>query len=191
MEALTESQWEYIREKIIKPMWFKSFQHTYEDVRLDYDDFESMCGFELSKAIQTFDASKSSLRTFIITVIRRKALMQIRDSKREKRKALLYAVSMDAPCDDLDVEIKDMIRDISAENQITNIEGVSDSATNVCNYLKEISSLQKSILICKLLDLEDSEIRNGLNISANKYNDLTKNMKRFEKEKHLRRVSDQ
>lgn len=183
-KELIEEQWQHIQKQVIEPLWHKTFHQMYEDVKLDYDDFESMCGWEITNAIEIFDVSKSSLITFATNVIKRKALTQIRDAKRNKRKASTYALSLDVPYGDSEVELKNTIVD-DAKNSSTNNP---ESILNVCNYLNEISGLQKSILICKLLEFDKDEICAGLNITNKKFNDLMKNMKRFEKEQHLRRV---
>ena len=183
---VTEEQWRYIQKEVIIPLWNISFSSMYEDVKLDYDDFLSMCGWEIDKAIKTFDPSKSSLKTFAVNVIKRKALTQIRDMKRNKRKADTYAVSIDVPYGDSDIELKYTIVD---ETSIERID-ILGSVTNVCNYLRELSSMQKNILICKLLEFGNDEICAGLNISSKKLNDLINNMKRFEKEQYLRRVNE-
>lgn len=183
---VTDEQWRYIQKEVITPLWNISFSSMYEDVKLDYDDFVSMCGWEIDKAIKMFDPSKSSLKTFAVNVIKRKALTQIRDMKRNKRKADTYAVSIDVPYGDSDVELKYTIVD---ETSIERID-VLGSVTNVCNYLRELSSMQKNILICKLLEFGNDEICTGLDISSQKLNDLINNMKRFEKEQYLRRVNE-
>lgn len=184
---ITDEQWRYIQKEVITPLWNISFSSMYEDVRLDYDDFLSMCGWEIDKAIKTFDASKSSLKTFAVNVIKRKALTQIRDAKRNKRKTDTYAVSIDVPYGDSEVDLKDILVD---ETSVERIE-ILGSITNVCNYLGELSSVQKSVLICKLLEFGNDEICAGLNISSKKLNDLINSMKRFEKEKYLRSVNEQ
>lgn len=183
---ITEEQWRYIQKEVIEPLWNISFSSMYYDVKLDYDDFVSMCGWEVDKAIKTFDATKSSLKTFATNVIKRKALTQIRDMKRNKRKADTYAVSIDVPYGDSDVELKYTIVD---ETSIERVD-ILGSITNVCNYLRELSSMQKNILICKLLEFGNDEISTGLNIPLKKLNDLINNMKKFEKEQYLRRVNE-
>ena len=186
MNQFSQEQWLNIKKEVIEPLWYGSFQHMYEEVKLDYDDFESTCGLEMAKAIKTFDVSKSSFKTFATNVIKRKALTQIRDAKRKKRKADTYAVSMDIPYGDSEVDLKEILVD---EASVERVE-LLGSITNVCNYLRELSGIQKSVLICKLLEFGNDEICAGLNISSKKLNDLISNMKRFEKEQYLRRVNE-
>ena len=110
--------------------------------------------------------------------------------KRSKRKAFTYSLSMNATYGDSELELKDIISEIVADKNNSDVGEYEESINNVCDYLKELSGMQKNILICKLLDFDNAEIRAALKIPSTKYNDLINNMKRFEKEQYLRRVND-
>ena len=47
--------WDSIKKRVVIPLWNGRFKSMYESIKLDYDDFESLAGIELSKAIKTFD----------------------------------------------------------------------------------------------------------------------------------------
>ena len=68
----------------------------YESLKLDYDDFESMAGEELTKAIRSFNPDKSNLFTYATNVINKKAITEIRNcTQRDVRKASHISQSID------------------------------------------------------------------------------------------------
>ena len=66
---MLEGNWEKIKTRVILPLWQGKFKSMYESAKLDYDDFESLAGIELSKAMKTFDSEKSNLYTYATRVI--------------------------------------------------------------------------------------------------------------------------
>ena len=94
MDILSDN-WTTIVNKVIRFQWNTRFKKAYEKAKLDYDDFESMAGYELTKAIYTYDETKSSITTFAADVVSKKALTEIRDwTQRDKRRASVEACSI-------------------------------------------------------------------------------------------------
>ena len=95
---ILEDNWEKIKERVISPLWYSKFKLMYENAKLDYDDFESLAGVELTKAMKTFDPEKSNIYTFATRVITQKAKTELRNcTQRDKRKTLHVADSIDIP----------------------------------------------------------------------------------------------
>ena len=134
--VLLEESWDQIKKKVILPLWNGKFKTMYERVKLDYDDFESLAGIELTKAIKTFDSEMSNLFTYSTKVVTQKATTELRDcTQRDKRKALYVAESVDAlerpeeiPCD-CDFETPE--------------DAVSEKMKK---YLDRLSKLQREVL---------------------------------------------
>ena len=148
--------WTAIRNKVIIPLWNGKFKGMYESVKLDYDDFESLAGIELTKAIQTFDSDKSNIFTYATGVVTKKAMTELRNcTKRDKRKALHLAESVDA----LDKTIVESIPYAG-----------SDSPKNVLSekmkmYLNKLSKLQKDVLFATAEGYTNEEIISKLKIT--------------------------
>ena len=84
-----EENWDSIKNRVIIPLWNSKFKSMYESIKLDYDDFESLAGIELAKAIKTFNSKKSNLLTFATGVVTKKAYTELRNcTQRDKRKTL-------------------------------------------------------------------------------------------------------
>ena len=133
---LLEGNWSQIKKKVILPLWNGKFKTMYERVKLDYDDFESLAGIELTKAIKTFDPEMSNLFTYSTKVITQKATTELRDcTQRDKRKALHIAESVDA---------MERPEDIPYNYDFeTHEDAVSDKMKR---YLDKLSKLQREVL---------------------------------------------
>ena len=144
-----EEKWDAIKNKVIIPLWNGKFRGMYESIKLDYDDFESLAGIELTKAMQTFNSDKSNIFTYATGVITKKAMTELRNcTKRDKRKALHIAESVDA----LDQTIVDSISYVD-----------SDSSKDVLSekmkaYLNKLSKLQKDVLFAMAQGYTNEEI---------------------------------
>ena len=94
--SLLEENWQTIKNRVILPLWNGRFKSMYEAAKLDYSDFESLAGIELTKAMKTFDPEKANLLTYSAKVVSKKALTELRNcTRRDKRKALHTATNMD------------------------------------------------------------------------------------------------
>lgn len=144
-----EEKWDAIKNKVIIPLWNGKFRGMYESIKLDYDDFESLAGIELTKAMQTFNSDKSNIFTYATGVITKKAMTELRNcTKRDKRKALHIAESVDA----LDQTIVDSISYVD-----------SDSSKDVLSekmkaYLNKLSKLQRDVLFAMAQGYTNEEI---------------------------------
>ena len=135
---MLEKNWQKIREKVVAPLWHKKFRSMYESAKLDYDDFESLAGFELSKALMSFDSDKSNIFTYATEVITKKAMTELRDcTRRDKRRVLHMAESVDA----LDATIPEKMS-YSIDSDIA-----EDTLSEKMKlYLSKLSTLQKDVL---------------------------------------------
>lgn len=141
-----EENWEKIKDKVILPLWNGRFKSMFESAKLDYDDFESLAGIELTKAIKTFDPEKSNLFTYSTKVVSQKAMTELRNcTRRDKRKVLHIAESVDA----LDSTV--------AENVPCNIIE-DDLSEKMKTYLGRLSKLQREILFAMSEGYTNEEI---------------------------------
>lgn len=147
--VVLEENWIAIRNKVIIPLWNGKFRGMYESIKLDYDDFESLAGIELTKAMQTFNADKSNIFTYATGVVTKKAMTELRNcTKRDKRKALHLAESVDA----LDKTIVESIPYVGSDNSK---DVLSDKMKA---YLNKLSKLQKDILFAMAQGYSNEEI---------------------------------
>ena len=150
-----EENWTKIRDRVILPLWNGKFKHMYENAKLDYDDFESLAGLELSKAIKTFDPEKSNLFTYSTRVVSQKALTELRNcTQRDKRKALHISESLD--------DSENAVCDIAIDEEKQEISELSE--LRVGNFINSLNNNQLRILILTLLEFEISDISHMLNI---------------------------
>lgn len=152
---ILEENWQKIKERVILPLWYGKFKHMYESAKLDYDDFESLAGVELTKAIKTFDSEKSNIYTYATRVITQKAKTELRNcTQRDKRKVLHIAESIDIP-------------DSPATNKpIEEKQEISElTELRVGNFINSLNNNQLRILILKLLDFDTTDMPSILNIS--------------------------
>jgi len=153
MLDISEETWRNIKNRVILPLWNGKFKNLYEVAKLDYDDFESLAGYELSKAINNFNPEKSNLLTFSTKIISNKAMTELRDcTQREKRKALYLSENIDT------------LDNAFADDMFKNTEddSLSDKMTR---YLGRLSKLQREILYAISEGYSSKEIIAGLNIT--------------------------
>ena len=172
---LLEQNWQKIKERVITPLWHRRFKSMYESVKLDYDDFESLAGVELSKAIQSYDPDKSNIFTFATGVIVKKATTELRDcTQRDKRKALHVAESIYSVNED-GSSILDIIEG-DAFNCKSPKDGFSDK---MITYLKRLSRLQRNVLFALANGYSNDEIMKRLGISAKELSDAHATLKAY------------
>lgn len=177
---ILEDNWCSIQQKIIVPLWKAIYKSKYELTKLDYDDFESMAGYELTKAMANFDESKSNIFTFAANVIKRKANTELRDcSDRDKRAALYCSESLDVPISEDQPTTK---LDVVAAPQVED----NTDPYKIKRYLMQLSSAEKDVIIFKLIGFDDEDIVNTMGISKKKYSDAIKSMRIYEKASILR-----
>lgn len=176
-----EENWENIRKRVILPLWNTSYKSKYRMAKLDYDDFESMAGYELTKAFDKFDSSRAGIYTYATQVIKRKANTELRDcTDRDKRASLHSAESLDVPVSNEQSTLKiDMIPSPQVEDN-SNIDKIK-------RYLMKLSATEKDVVIFKLIGFDEEDIINTLGITKRKYTDSIKSMRMYEKASLLRR----
>ena len=152
---LLEENWQKIKERVILPLWHGKFKSMYESVKLDYDDFESLAGIELSKAMKTFNPEKSNIFTYSTRVITQKAKTELRNcTQRDKRKTLYTADTIDSD--------ESIARQKPAEEK----QEVSElSELRVGNFINSLNNNQLRILILTLLEFDTTDMPNMLNMS--------------------------
>lgn len=175
---ILEKNWKSIEKRVIKPLWNNEFKSMYESLKLDYDDYISMVGYELSKAFLKFDESMSNLYTFSTNVVKRKGRTELRDyGKRDKRKTLSCSTSLNNLVSEDDKEqIIDRLEckenTFAADNEL--------SEKRVGNFVCSLSNQQLRVLILKLLGFENGDMIKMLNMSRGTMTDILKGLKRSE-----------
>lgn len=159
---LLEETWEAIKKRVILPLWNGKFKSMYESAKLDYDDFESLAGIELSKAIVTFDPKKSNLFTYATRVISQKAKTELRNcTQRDRRKALHTSESIDFLVEQNDMSF------LSIDEGFKISESDKDVFSDkMVAYLNKLSKLQKQVLFAIAEDYSNDEIKSRLNITS-------------------------
>jgi RNA polymerase sigma factor (sigma-70 family) len=139
----------------------------YESVKLDYDDFESLAGIELSKAIKTFDPEKSNLFTYATRVITQKAKTELRNcTQRDRRKALHISESIESLVEQNDVSF------LATEGGFSILESPKDVLSDkMVAYLQRLSKLQKQVLFAMAEGYSSDEITIGINITSKEFED--------------------
>lgn len=169
---LLEENWKSIKSRVILPLWNGKFRSMYENAKLDYDDFESLAGYELSKAITSFDPQKSNLFTFATRVISAKATTELRDcTQRDKRKALHTAESIDCGSDDSDGGVKEIPYNDKKE------EHSELSELRVGHFINSLDNNQLRFLILSLLEFDASDMPSMLNISNKTAQEVFRSLK--------------
>jgi RNA polymerase sigma factor (sigma-70 family) len=139
----------------------------YESAKLDYDDFESLAGVELSKAIKTFNPEKSNIYTFATRVVSQKAKTELRNcTKRDKRKMLHVAESIDVP------NCAAINKPVEEKQEVSEL-----SELRVGSFVKSLNNNQLRILILTLLDFDTSDMPNMLNMSSRTIHEITNSLK--------------
>lgn len=153
---ILEENWEKIKDRVISPLWHGKFRSMYESAKLDYDDFESLAGIELAKAIKTFDSNKSNLFTYATRVITQKAKTELRNcTQRDKRKALHTADSIDSDSSGVHQKPAEEKPEVSELSEL-----------RVGSFVKSLNNNQLRILILSLLEFDVSDMPNMLNMST-------------------------
>ena len=152
---LLEKKWQNIKNRVILPLWHGKFKSMYESAKLDYDDFESLAGLELAKAIKSFNPEKSNIYTYATRVITQKARTELRNcTQRDKRRTLHTADSIDGNgC-------------IAYQKPAEEKQEISElSELRVGNFINSLNNNQLRILILTLLEFDTTDMPDMLNMS--------------------------
>ena len=162
-----EENWENIKSGVILPLWNSKYKSMYESVKLDYDDFESLAGIELAKAVKSFDSEKSNLFTYATRVLEQKAKTELRNcTRRDKRKVLYISESLYS----LDAN-GNMLFDVIESELVDSKSSKDDLSDKMVAYLKRLSMMQKQVLFAISEGYSNDEIKRILNISTKELSD--------------------
>lgn len=170
LDLLSEN-WDEIVKKVIEPLWNRKFKDSYLSSKLDKNDFMSLAGEELTKAfLLYYDPKKSNVFTYATNVLTRKAKSEIRNTRREKRLADLYAESIHQPIDgESGRTIEDMIEDINDTDK---------DIVEVDLALKEIYAILKpkesKVVELSFNGLSNTEIADKLKVETKSVCDIKK-----------------
>lgn len=170
-----EDRWENIKSKVILPLWFGKFQSLYTNSKLDFDDFQSLAGLELTKALENFDEEKSNIYTYCCNVLTKKAISEIKATQRNKRKALFSAESLDAPVGgDTEKTVGDNIPAPETEKE-TEISELSEMRCG--KFVNALDNKQLRTLVLSLLGFKTEEIAKMLGLSKNSAQSIFQSLK--------------
>lgn len=168
-KEISSQEWLDIKNKVIIPMWKTTYHTMYESLKLDYDDFESMCGLALVKALPNYDPQKSNLCTFTQSVIQRKAKTDLRDiGSRDKRKTLSHSASLNYPINATSEE--ELISFIPEDDAVE--KETEYTRQRISCFIQSLSNQQLRFLILKLLEYDTKDITDILNISRSTANEI-------------------
>lgn len=171
--CLLNDNWNKIQKKVILPLWHSKFKPMYEMAKLDYDDFESLAGIELSKAMKTFNPEKSNLFTYATRVITQKAKTELRNcTQRDRRKALHTSES-------IDFLIEQNVSFLGADDNFEILESKDVLSDKMIAYLNRLSTLQKQVLYEMSDGYSNDEIIIRLNITSNELADACAAIKSY------------
>ena len=156
---LLESNWNQIQKKVVLPLWHKDFKTGYENVKMDFDDFQSLANYELTKAFKRYDKSLGNIFTYCTMIIKRKAASELRNAKREKRTIDLHAKSLYETLEDSDITIQDLIEEKSEVKEYA----VEDQDIKTKIY-KELRMKEKKILDLTIDGYSNEEIATKMHL---------------------------
>ena len=174
---ILELNWEAIKKRVILPLWNRKFRSMYENAKMDYDDFESLAGFELSKAMINFNPDKSNIFTYATGVITKKAMTELRNcTQRDKRKALHIAEGID----DFNKYIVENIECNIIRDYSKNLESQKDDMSiKMKKYLSRLSKLQIEILFAMSEGYTNEEIIARFKITTKEMTDACSAIKSY------------
>lgn len=169
---LLGKHWEGIKTKVIKPLWQYRYKELFKNIKLDYDDFESLAGEELTKAFVKYNPEESNVFTYSQMVLNKKAKTYIRDMKREKRIIDTVATSIYNTIGDSDTLYEDFIEDISETQNFDN--KIDEEIMIVVN--KMLKPKEVKIINMSITGFDDRNIANSLNTTVKDINALRKRL---------------
>ena len=160
---------------------------------MDYHDFYSQVGWDISKARESFDPNKGkSFKDYIYGVIKFSVCKEMNHRNREKRQLVLKKeivdedgnittkkeyipnISLDAPAEDGIDLCEKISSDFNIENE-SDIDFESDDKVEL--FMSSLSNTQRKILELKMMNYSIDEIKQKLNISDVEYNAAMKSIK--------------
>lgn len=179
---LLAEKWNDIEKIVIVPLWKKKYEKLYESVKLDFNDFESLAGYELTKAFQNYKEDISNIFTFSTMVLKRKALAEYRDRNRDKRKADSYAESLSQKLsEDSETTFDSFLEDLTSdENEEIELQ---EAIRTICKSITK--TRERKILELASKGYEDNKIAEILHIDVGT---VKKTKKRIAERSEIRRL---
>ena len=174
-----EENWKDIQKKVILPLWNRKFKKMYESAKLDYDDFESLAGFELSKAIKTFNPQKSNLLTYATNILQRKAKTELTFYYRDKRIGNSKSESINKVTDE---ESKITIENMLIAEQEYELNYLAQ------RYIDSLTKTQRKIAELIIAGYDVNTIKKMLGLSDDKFKMIIQRMRSEEKTEPLNKL---
>ena len=161
---------------------------------MDYDDFYSIGGQVVWRCEEKFDENKGAqFETYLTNCLMNKIKERVTYSNRKKRQPRnsngdpVVNVSIYAPLND---EGEKMIIDLLVANKTVEDEvfGKDDFNDNVKDFLSQLSKKQRQLIIMRTQGYEPEEIRQMLNLTEKKYNQLLDGIRTYENVSLLYRI---
>lgn len=160
---LLSEKWNDIEKVVIVPLWKRKYQKLYEKVKLDFDDFESLAGLELTKAFQNYDESASNIFTYSTMVLSRKALAEYQSRNRQKRFADSYAESLSQKIsENSETTLEDIIGDLTTDES-EDIE-IKEAISAICKVVTK--TRERKIIELASKGYDDEKIAEILHIDV-------------------------
>lgn len=178
--SLLESNWTQMKIKVIDKLWFCKFKSMYEACKLDKDDFDSLAGVVLTKAFkEDYDPKSSSMFTYAVNVLDRKAKTELTYHHREKRGKGIPELSMQQMIDDEnDIEIEDTIE----------FEGEDGISHLTQRYIDSLPKIQKKVAELIMLGYDNQSIKKELGLSNDRFKMIMQRMRSREKVEPLEKL---
>lgn len=178
---LLEQEWTNIQKKVVEPLW-KKYQYMYESLKLDYDDFESLVGFEITKAIDNFDDTKSKLSTFVANVVERKAKSELRNyGSSQKRSGFYKAISIESTIGE---EGETTLVDILEVKEDKDISVLTQ------RYLDSLTKMQRKVADLFMQGCNEQDVKAMLGLSNDRYKLIVMNMCESRKLEPLKKLKE-
>lgn len=160
---LLSEKWNDIEKVVIVPLWKRKYQKLYEKVKLDFDDFESLAGLELTKAFQNYDESASNIFTYSTMVLSRKALAEYQSRNRQKRFADSYAESLSQKIsENSETTLEDIVEDLTTDES-EDIE-IEEAISAICKVVTK--TRERKIIELASKGYDDEKIAEILHIDV-------------------------
>lgn len=172
-EKILEQNWTDIQARVINPLWDYKFKSMYLSAKLDKDDFESLAHEELTKAFDSYNPDDSSVTTYAFNILSKKCLTELRNcTKRDKRKALHVATSLNAPTGkENDMELGEIIA----------IKETPEIDLLVQRYLDSLTKKQRQVANLMMQGYKDKDIKKLLRMTNEQYGVILISMKKDSK----------
>lgn len=148
---------------LIDKLWYGKFENVCYALKIDLDDFRSICLVILCENINKWDVSKSSLNTFIYMVLGNKLNSYIRNQHRDKRYPSIASVTLD----DSDTYIEMRLPEVASAETVV-VHNESDVLDKIISDYKTRLSAKQKRVFDMLLDgysIQDILVHTGYTIN--------------------------